>query len=138
MRLLRCNVESREVAELGRRSQEQNKATEGETHAGTAETGENAVWAGPRQVGTPCHPQMSACSGGQRPPPAELGSPRTGRAGQRPLSVEFGSSNHRPMRASSGPEQPRVGGPVRGGAVAAERVAAAVRLTGRRVGAKDC
>lgn len=64
-------------------------------------------------------------------------APRAGRAGQRPLSAEAGSSPHRPMPAGSGPEQPRVGGPVRGGALAAGRVAAAVRLSGRRVGAKD-
>lgn len=65
-------------------------------------------------------------------------APPAGRAGQRPLSAEVCSSPQRPTSAGSAREQPRVGGPVPGDAPAAGRVAAAVRFSGRRVGARDC
>lgn len=80
MSLLRCNVEVREVVGLGRRSQEQNKATGGETHAGTVglETGENCVG--------------GARAGWGRRGPGRLGRPTTHRGPH----ARAGSALHRP------------------------------------------
>lgn len=80
MSLLRCNVEVREVAGLGRRSQEQNKATGGETHSGTVgfETG------GKLSVG-------GAPAGWGRRGPGRLGLPTTHRGPH----ARAGSALHR-------------------------------------------
>lgn len=103
MSLLRCNVEVREVAGLGRRSQEQNKATGGETHAGTVgfETGENSVWAGPRPVGV-----GGAPAGWDSLPPTEVrtlgrAAPSTGRTRQRPGPGELASAPYRVRPAAA-------------------------------------